>query len=202
MDYVQAVHRAVSRLVSQFQSNPFNFLSERDIQAYLFGLLIAEFQGPAIRMTGTRHSAAAYGDNGIIETVPVHCEYPSGLRPFDIAVLDRETIQSYDQLVSARPSPTSDTFWYQPVCIALELKYWQLGAQDDWLRRVQDDVEKLRAYMSGRKEQAFLGLSILFVQSATQDLGDFATGVELGDDPKSGLARYLISRRSWKRFSA
>jgi hypothetical protein len=51
-DSITVLHRGIDRLVRRFQSNPFNFLSEIDLQVKLFALLVEEFSDETIPMNG------------------------------------------------------------------------------------------------------------------------------------------------------
>ena len=75
MNHVDLLHRGIAAAVQRFHRNRFDFLSERDLQALLFGILVAEFGSETIPMKGGYHSAEAYGGTDTIQTIPVKCEY-------------------------------------------------------------------------------------------------------------------------------
>lgn len=133
--------------------------------------------------------------------MPVKCEYPNS-RGFDVAIIDPETLRTYDEALWRAEGLRNDAFWNQAVLAAVELKYCQLGDGRD-LRKAgcDSDIDKLRRYLEERGNRPFLGISLLFIQYASVDPASFFEGTELGENPKSGLARYIVSRRGWWRFS-
>ena len=70
MDYISVLHRATAELVRRFQRNPFGFLYERDLQAMLFALLVEEFAGETIALTGGWRNAVEYGDSNTTALCP------------------------------------------------------------------------------------------------------------------------------------
>lgn len=133
--------------------------------------------------------------------MPVKCEYPAS-RGFDVAIIDPGTLRTYDENVWKAEGLKSDAFWNQPVLAGVELKYCQLGDRRE-LRSAgcNSDIDKLRRYLEERGKHSFLGLSLLFIQSASLDPAIFFDGTELHENPNTGLARYIVSRRGWSRFS-
>ena len=206
MNHVDLLHRGIAAAVQRFHRNRFDFLSERDLQALLFGILVAEFGSETIPMKGGYHSAEAYGGTDTIQTIPVKCEYSISQRTsekFDLAILDSEAVRHYDPDEWRRREFKSDAFWNQPVRAAVEIKYLQLGVS---LRRgaawVQQDVEKLRPCLEDRRDRPFLGISLLFIQSAAPVPSAFFTGSEISEDPQDGLATYVVTPALWRKFSA
>lgn len=202
MDYVDPLHQGIAKLVERFRRNPFDYLYERDLQAALFALVAEGFGAETIAMKGGRWDITEYGGTDTVCTVPVKCEYPTS-RGFDLAIIDPETLRPYDKAQWRAEGLNNDPFWDQPVLAAVELKYCQLGDRRD-LRRAScnADIGKLKRYLEHRGERPFLGISLLFVQSASIDPAIFFDdGPKLGDNPKTGLARYVVSPRGWWRFS-
>lgn len=200
LDYIAALHRSITKLVRRFQCNPFDFLYERDLQATLFALLVEEFGDEKITMQGGFWKAVEYGESSTIRTIPVRCEYPSSTR-FDISIIDPETVRAYDKARWQTEGLKNDAFWNQPVLAAVELKYCQIGDRPG-LRKAECtvDTEKLRRYLEERGERTFCGISVLFIQSVSV-APEFLEGTKLDEPPQSGLARYVISRHDWWRFS-
>lgn len=200
LDYITALHRGIAELVRRFQLNPFDFLYERDLQATLFTLLVEEFGDERITMQGGFWKTTDYGGSATIRTVPVRCEYP-GSHQFDIAIIDPETVRAYDKARWQVEGLKNDAFWNQPILAAVELKYCQVGDRPA-LRNAQCivDIEKLRRYREERAERIFCGISLLFVQSAAVPQ-EFLTGTKIDEAPQRGLARYVVSRGGWWRFS-
>lgn len=202
MDYITALHRGVAELVRRFQCNPFDFLYERDLQATLFTILVEEFGDEKITMQGGFWKTTEYGESTTIRTVPVRCEYPgSRSHQFDIAIIDPETVRAYDKAQWQVEGLMNDAFWNQPILAAVELKYCQVGDRPG-LRKAQCavDIEKLRRYLEERGKRIFCGISLLFIQSASV-APEFLEGTKLDEAQQSGLARYVVSRRDWWRFT-
>lgn len=160
-----------------------------------FALLVKEFEGERIPMRGGYWEPLAYGQDETIQTVPVKCEY---LKAFDIAILDPDSIKHFttrEEYVSR--GWKNDHFWDQPVCAALELKYWKLGdPKRVCAKSVECDMEKLRAYQEERNDGSFLGIAMVFLQSASSDGSEFCgDGIEVKSDPHEGIAKYVIPAR-------
>ena len=124
--------------------------------------------------------------------MPVKCEYPAS-RGFDVAIIDPGTHRTYDENVWKAEGLKSDAFWNQPVLAGVELKYCQLGDRRE-LRSAgcNSDIDKLRRYLEERGKHSFLGLSLLFIQSASLDPAIFFDGTELHENPNTGLRGTLF----------
>lgn len=203
MDYtaaVAALHRGIAKLVTKFQQHPFNYLYETDLQALLFSALVTEFENHPITMQGGYRDAAEYGESNNVVTIPVKCEYPSNQR-FDIAIIDRTSVRTYDKVHWQAKKLKSDAFWDQPVMAAIELKYCQLGYKSRTVKQGCDrDIRKLTDYLQGeRGGRQFLGISLLFIQSG-QVPQEFFEGKKLESDLSEGIGRYVVSRNQYDRF--
>ena len=202
MDHVQILHGGIARAIRRFQRNPFDFLFEIDLQALLFARLLDDFESESIVMKGGYHDTRAYGGTDSIRTVPVKCEYPTS-RAFDIAMIDSEAVEHFDEARSQERRWANDRFWDQRVRVAVELKYYQLGDGRGYrLAGVERDVDKLRRYLEEERSRRFLGISLLFIQSAALDPSPFYVGNEIRDDPSEGIARYVVTPADWRRFAA
>ncbi len=184
---------AIDRTVQQFQKYPLDFLSERDIQAWLF----VELRNA----TSGRHSYDAKGDNfrfGFREPFcihPVTTEYYIGKGKrdrFDIAVLSEE------------PDPTS-AIWCQPCRLAIEIKLWQPGYGEPNHRK---DVQKLQQYQRYLQntftvQRTFTGIAMLFVHPCAERQMRIAISEENSGDayPENGIALHFVTQRChcWKQ---
>ena len=150
-------------------------------------------------MQGGFWDASEYGESGGIETVPVRCEYPGSHR-FDIAIIDPATVRLYDKDRWKMEGLKNDAFSNQPILAAVEIKYCQLG--DSSRLRIAEaaaDIEKLKMYLEQRGKHPFLGISMTFIMPANVP-AEFMEGTKLDNEPKSGLARYVVSRGDWFKY--
>ena len=201
MDFIAVLHRSIAELVKRFQSNPFDFLYERDLQAMLFSLMVDGFGPVKIAMKGGYWKSDHYGEGDTIRTVPVRCEYPSGY-VFDLAIIDPQMIRSYDLTQWQAAGLKNDAFWNQPVMAAVELKYCQLGDRVN-LKKAECsvDIEKLKRYQEERGERPFCGISLLFIQSESMAF-KFQDGAKARDEHlASGLTQYVVTPRNWWQIS-
>ena len=202
MEHVQVLHRSIARAIQRFQRNPFDFLYEIDLQALLFSLLLDDFEGESIVMRGGYHNTRAYGGTDSIRTSPAKCEYPTS-RAFDVAIIDSDAVEHFDQARWQERRWANDRFWDQRVRAAVELKYYQLGEGRGYrLAGVERDVDKLRRYLEEERSRRFLGISLLFIQSAALDPSPFYVGNEIRDDPSEGIVRCVVTPAEWRRFAA
>jgi hypothetical protein len=200
LDSINILHQGIRELIHRFQRHPFDFLYEADLQAILFALLVNQFEDERITMNGGYPgNAGAY--NGFIRTVPVKCEYPGSQR-FDISIIDPGAIRHFDSKTALDLGWKNDPFWEQGVRAAVEIKYCQLG--DKERRRcaeVECDVEKLRDYLSVRGDRPFLGITLVFIQSAGFKASSFCVGSEIFEDPRDGIARYIVTPDWYRMFA-
>ncbi len=168
MESFEKIKKSVTELIGDFQLNPFDYLYERDIQAALFSKAYSNFKDERISMIGKFHPAENYPADGIVRTIPVKCEYP-GSQKFDIAVIDANSIESFDLVKGKTLGWKNDRFWEQPVCAAIELKFMQLGDNEkDRVVGFQNDIKKLEQFglkLCENSNRKFLGISMLFIQS-------------------------------------
>lgn len=202
MDYIQVLHGSIDRAVERFQRNPFDFLFEADLQGLLFGFLLDDCKDETIEIAGGYHPADPYTEPGSrIRTVSVKCEYPNSHK-FDIAILDSQAVEHFDRARCQEHNWKNDFFWRQPVRAAVEVKYYQLGdSRSDRVAEVAQDVEKLRRYHEDHKDRAFLGISLLFVQSGKLISAPFRDGSPIADDPSEGIAKYVVTPTGVDRFA-
>lgn len=203
MNYIQYFHEGLYMTVNEFQKNPFNFLYERDLQAYLYKTLYDKFTTQTIKITGGYHNdiSGLYDDMNQITTNPVKCEYPIS-QIFDIAlIVDESRVRHFDSIEKEKKNWKNDTFWDQPVKAAIEIKYFQIG--DKLYRKrneVEKDIKKLNSYVDKSREPQFLGISLLFIQSEkwkSKELKKFYFGKILLSDsfPRAGIYQYIVTPR-------
>lgn len=200
MEHFQTLKASIVDLIADFQSNPFDFLYEADIQAALFALARGRFLSEKIEMTGGYHPPDCYPDGKAVRTTPVKCEYPSQHR-FDIALIDRERVEPYDRARWLENKWKNDKFWGQPLCAAVEIKYMQLGdRRGHRAAGLQSDLLKLQSYSENNPK--FSGIALLFVQADKQYGEDFCASMKRLDGidaVRSGIYGGIIgpSNVSW-----
>ena len=186
---IDQLRSAIDRTVQEFRNYPYDFLSERDIQALLFNELRKE-------TISLRYQHSAEGKNsefGFSEPFsinPVTTEYYVPEGKIDVAVL-------------SEPDSASNV-WRQPCRIAIEIKLWQPREREPKYFR---DVEKLQRYqahlqMAGR---AFTGVAMLFVHPCIEQIPTAISKEELGDAyPQNGVALHLVTKEGhwWKQIPA
>lgn len=71
MDHFQSLKNSILDLIADFQSNPFDFLYEADIQAVLFALARSRFSTEKVEMMGGYHKSEHYPDGKVarVDTV-------------------------------------------------------------------------------------------------------------------------------------
>lgn len=207
MNHMKLLQTTITDFVSEYQRNVFNFLFERDLQSLLFSTAYRHFADESIRMRGGYHGKSAYGGEDYIDTIPIKCEYPTS-QVFDIALIDPDTIMHYDKALYEQNNWKNDKFWDQPVCAAIELKYYQLG--DSYSRKVwevEKDVAKLTVYHKrrGDTQRSFLGIALICIQTEQLKSSGFCVGTTLESSvsfPKTGIYRYIVTPSSVTKYIA
>jgi hypothetical protein len=190
---IDQLRNAIGRTVQEFWTYPYDFLSERDIQALLFNELRKE-------TISLRYQHSAEGKNsefGFSEPFsinPVTTEYYVPVGKIDVAVL------------CEGPDSTSNV-WRQPCRIAIEIKLWQPREREPKYFR---DVEKLQRYQAHlqKEERAFTGIAMLFVHPCVKRMPTAITEEKSGDAyPENGVALHLVTATKeskeghwWKQF--
>ena len=190
MDWVmtrQRLERAVDRTVHEFRDNPWDFLSENDIQSLLFAELRRE-----MRELRNSYQSSCRKDRhlGAFSDInPVKTEYqlvPDGKgMTCDIAVLCHKQDQS-------------SNLWRQPCRVAIEIKFWQAAEGGVWSDLLRD-IEKLQLYWAKRNPsgQPFTGIAMLFVHPGAKPCADMSQirDIERGSDfPESGVAIHVVNK--------
>ena len=128
----KAVKTCIVELVHNFQSQPYSFLFESDIQAYLYASLRSRLSEP-LKVHGSGNPENVY-NTGI-----VHTEY---WKRIDIVCLDPES----EQWSKKRTFRGSDLHIYElPILVGIELKYCKMG-DIFGLSSCIADLEKLNAH--------------------------------------------------------
>ena len=189
---LEKLKSSIDKTVEQFQEHTLDFLSERDIQAWLF----VELRNA----TGNLHYPydatdvnKKFGFAKPFEIHPVTTEYYIGVGKrdrFDVAVLSNEPDSELD-------------IWRQPCQVAIEIKLWQPGYRDSGYLR---DVKKLQQYQlcMNTKGRAFTGIAMLFVHPCVEKLTKSVIPVESsGDDyPVNGVSLHRVTQGAhcWEQF--
>ena len=198
MNTVQPFLAGLADFVRQFQRNPFDFLYERDLQAMLFASVFRQLEAYPVTMYGGVHPPAAYGGQTFIKTNPVKCEYPN-FALFDVALIDESSVEHYDSTNWKREGWQNDRFWNQRIRAAIELKYLQLGdIPTDKAAKFEQDLRKLASYRDRNGDRPFLGIAVVFVQSAYLDSKVFFVDQPLAasERPETGIFRYVVTPTS------
>lgn len=195
---IDQLKEAMKGTVEEFHRHPLDFLSERDIQAWLFIKLrnatgdlrySYEAKGPNSSFGFEKYSKEPFCIH------PITTEYYIGKGKrdrFDIAVL------------SKKPDHNS-AIWCQPCRVAIEIKLWQPGYGAPNYRK---DVEKLRQYQAYLQkafleERKFTGIAMVFVHPCAEILMPTPISREtFGDDyPENGIALHFVTRTGhwWKQ---
>jgi hypothetical protein len=139
-----------------FQPNPFDFLYEADIQSAMWSRLKNDIDVNVKWEIEDEEIIRKIGKKSI-QTSIIKTQYPNGPKRFDIAIIHPESkrlIGKKDRL---------ETFWVQPILLAIELKYLQYGFLPNKIwEEFSRDIELLKTF----EDRFEYGLALLFVQSA------------------------------------
>jgi hypothetical protein len=190
---IDQLRSAIGRTVNEFQKYPYDFLSERDIQALLFTELRKETIG--LRYQHDPEGAnSRFGFPQPFSINPVKTEYYVPEGKIDVAVL------------SEKPEAESNV-WRQPCRIAIEIKLWQPREREP---EYNADVKKLQRYQANSQKPGcpFTGIAMLFVHPCMkQQIPTAISEEELGDAsherdayPENGVALHLVTKEGhrWK----
>ncbi|MDD2714963.1 MAG: hypothetical protein PHW04_03595 [Candidatus Wallbacteria bacterium] len=203
---IDAFYTGINDLIKAFQKHPFDFLYERDLQAFLYYKLYKKFREDRVEIGGGCYKPMDYGGGKSIQTALVHCEYPceERFKKMDVVLIDRNYIIHYDKLADGS---ANDPFWRQPIRAAVELKYLMLGdipaIRFGEKQGIKRDVEKLKKYREEKcMNRPFLGISILFIQPINQKINYFNIGQEIenSNHPSKGLFVFLVKPDEFVKF--
>lgn len=185
---LSAVKKAIEATVNEFHKTPFDFLSERDIQARLYMALRNETKGFSITYDGNKEPPR-FNFHGPFDVHPVTIEYFYKCinARFDVAVL------------SSVPDESQSVF-RQPCRVGIEIKLWQPG---ELYPKDRKDVEKLQeyhTYLQGKKvERKFMGIVIVFVhpnikEERVQKYLPTQQGSSSAAYPEDGIALHWVTK--------
>lgn len=159
--YYDIVRDELKNFIQKYQKNPFDFLTEYDLQSYLYSKIFDHFEkeniGVVIETTGINEPVKNFKKDGNlkIKVNPAKTEYPAGYR-FDIAIIDNGNLETKDS-----------AYWHQKLKIAIEIKYHRCSFSriPAEIKKFEKDIEKLKEYKIKEEPKSFRGLSILFIQN-------------------------------------
>jgi len=157
--YYDITKNEVISFIEKYQINPFEFLTEYDLQSYLYFKIFNKFEKNDIKIkiqtSEDDKSVRIFNPSGIIEINPTRREYPAS-DGFDIAIIDNTKIKT--QLSG---------YWHQELKIAIELKYHRSSmgnSVNKLIKGFKSDLEKLNNY-EFKNNANFYGIAILFIQN-------------------------------------
>ncbi len=187
---IDVVNNMLEKFFESFQNNPFNYLYESDLQAYLYSLLDKGID-KTVKLKGEGKGLL---DGHEFETSIVKTEYPSKMR-FDIALIDDHEAPDFKSVV--RSKYHNEIFWVLPVKTAIEIKYRQLGERLlDKINEAYADIDKIIKYMDEtEKKEDIKGFSLYFVQYLTDaDRKHLENIQDYGNDPvPENIGLYMIT---------
>lgn len=158
------VKDCILKFCKEFKNNPFNFLYESSIQGRLYSLMYEELaalnESASFITSGKKLTIGGTQNVSLVQT-----EYPSEVR-FDIAFIDKNRMIRNDEYSKKYKN---ELFWIQPVNIAIEIKYAQLGDKiDDKVLQLKNDISKIENYRTQKNYTSlnFLGIALLFIQTS------------------------------------
>jgi hypothetical protein len=186
---IDQLKTAIKNTVTQFKRHPFDFLSERDIQALLFAELRNSTNGLRYRYDAGGANAR-FGFAGPFTIHPVTTEYYVSEGKLDVAVL------------SEKPD-SATAIWRQPCRVAIEIKLWQPCEKEP---KYFEDVEKLQRYQARMQKagRTFTGIAMLFVHPCVNKMPSAISEEWSGEAyPENGIALHLITNAGhwWKQQS-
>lgn len=162
--YYKIVKTELTSFIQKFQSNPFDFLTEYDLQSYLYVKIFDNFEKNNIvvdiEITEDDKSVKIFNPSRQIKINPIRREYPAN-EGFDIAVIDDTNL-----------SKQLSAYWHQPLKVAIELKYHRSSMGNSINPRIKglkQDIEKLKDYASKIESDNFYGIAMLYIQNVSED---------------------------------
>lgn len=161
--YYKIVKDELMSFIEKFQSNPFDFLTEYDLQSYLYVKLFDSFERSNITINietvENDKSVKIFNPSRKIKINPTRREYPAD-EGFDISIID-------DSKLSKRLSG----YWHQDLKIAIELKYHRSSMGNSINPRIKgfkQDIQKLEKYSYKIKNDNFYGIAVLYIQNISE----------------------------------
>jgi len=157
--YYYITKNEIISFIEKYQTNPFEFLTEYDLQSYLYFKIFNKFEKNDIKIkiktSEDDKSVKIFNPSGIIEINPTRREYPAS-DGFDIAIIDNTKIKT--QLSG---------YWHQELKIAIELKYHRSSmgnSVNKLIKGFKSDLAKLNNY-EFKSNANFYGIAMLFIQN-------------------------------------
>lgn len=175
-EFVEAINRAISRLIADFQGQPGRFWNERDMHWYLFHHLkedpvfMHDYEAELIRAE-----------------FPTRAKYPDRRGLYDLVILDPTSLTSPPTSKLPPWAPWDEFLPLAEVVVAVEVKTW-VDRTTDIAEKVDWDIEKLTDARNALRHAYFLN----FVQL------DFSW--ELMRDFYQNLREYLMGKARWPKL--
>ncbi len=162
--YYKIVKNELMSFIKKFQLNPFDFLTEYDLQSYLYVKLFDNFERNNITVnietTDDDKSVKIFNPSRKIKINPTRREYPAD-EGFDIAIIDKNKL-----------SKKLSAYWHQQLKVAIELKYHRSSMGNSINPRIKgfiQDIGKLETYSEKIKNDNFYGIAMLYIQNISED---------------------------------
>lgn len=161
--YYKIVKDELMSFIEKFQSNPFDFLTEYDLQSYLYVKLFDSFERSNITINietaENDKSVKIFNPSKKIKINPTRREYPAD-EGFDISIIDESKL-----------SKRLSGYWHQDLKIAIELKYHRSSMGNSINPRIKgfkQDIQKLEKYSYKIKNDNFYGIAVLYIQNISE----------------------------------
>ena len=162
--YYKIVKDELMSFIKKFQLNPFDFLTEYDLQSYLYVKLFDNFERNNITVnietTDDDKSVKIFNPSRTIKINPTRREYPAD-EGFDIAIIDESKL-----------SKKLSAYWHQHLKVAIELKYHRSSMGNSINPRIKgfiQDIGKLENYSDKINNDNFYGIAILYIQNISEN---------------------------------
>ncbi len=163
-DYHNIVKEELDIFIKKFQDNPFEFLTEYDLQSYLYFKIFDNFEKKKIKIkietSKDDKKLQIFNPSQMIEINPTRREY-TAFDGFDIAIIDDTKLK-----------PTSYAYWHQKLKVAIEIKYHRSSMGNSinkLIKGFKKDIDKLSEYHKRIGNNNFKGLAILFIQNISEE---------------------------------
>ncbi|MEA3512959.1 MAG: hypothetical protein U9R37_05105 [Campylobacterota bacterium] len=161
--YYDIAKNEIVGFIKKYQINPFEFLTEYDLQSYLYFKIFDTFEKKDIKLkiktSEDDKSVRIFNPSGVIEINPTRREY-SAFDGFDIAIIDNTNIKT--QLSG---------YWHQELKVAIELKYHRSSmgnSVNKLIKGFKSDLQKLENYKY-KNNTNFYGIAMLFIQNNSHE---------------------------------
>jgi hypothetical protein len=155
------VIEGLNYFIKIFRENPFDFLSESDIQAAIYSILHEQIKEPFYMKVETLKNRKLIDKDQVLTNL-VKTQYPAKKRQepteglFDVAIIHPDS--------KIPPSQTNEGWWNQKLLGAIEIKYFQGTNKKENVSGLKEDLLKLKNYENDHKDKFKFGLALLFIQ--------------------------------------